>query len=212
MHACCLSICLCGYLDESPNKRSLIDDEKADELSPKKNKPSVDPLSELDVKQQCIIEKLRSSSVDVFKCDPWCQRDAYGLKVYAVDHQLAHTLSGIMGRISEIELRLFDNNNEFRENVSMNEMMDTNSRRQLIKDVEYMRETTDSVDWSSVPDPWSDIDKPIKNLNTFYHLTLVNTRSDAGFTVKAGEKIRKCSLIGRLSGMKVCMGMDVHVY
>jgi hypothetical protein len=112
---------------------------------------------------------------------------AYGLKVYAVDHQLAHTLSGIMGRISEIELRLFDNNNEFRENVSMNEMMDTNSRRQLIKDVEYMRETTDSVDWSSVPDPWSDIDKPIKNLNTFYHLTLVITRSDAGFTVKAGE-------------------------
>ncbi len=199
--------------DHSSNKRSVDDDdEKTSESSNKKAKLSIDPLSESDVRQQLIMQKLRQSVESEFKCEPWCHRK--GSKLYAVDRSVAHSLSGIMGRINKLELRLFNDNDEFRENVSMNEMMATESRRQLMKDVEYMRDTIDAVDWSTVRDPWSTVNQPVINLNTFCHLTLFNTRTDAGFVVKAAERIEQCSLVGRLSGMSLneCMHHCITLY
>ena len=68
-----------------------------------------------------------------------------------------------------------------------------------------MREPIDAVDWSSAADPWSTIDQPVINPNTFVKLTLFNTRTDAGFVVHAAEKIERCSIVGRLSGTNACV-------
>ena len=196
------SLTLTSVPDHPSNKRSLDDEETSGSSKKTKTSIHVDSLTESDLKQQQIIEKLRSLPESEFMCEPWRRE---GAKLYAVDRVTSYNLSAIMGRINKLELRLFNDKDELRENVSMNEMMDRDSRRQLLKDVEFMREKIDAVDWSSVKDPWSTVDEPIINLNTFCRLTLSNTRTDAGFVVKAAERIEQCSLIGRLSGMNARM-------